>query len=463
MIRLFKVSIPSAAIGLLLSETLLFTLCYAAAVTLTTDMPIGVLFSDTSEAWKVAIVVLIILMGLYFCDLYDNFRITSRVQLLQQYCLSMGAAFLVQALLSYGRALDFVLPKWAMVYGSGFALLVVPTWRIIFTKIVLNAVGARKLLFIGSSPIACDVMRRIAERPEMGLRAVGFLESAEAPDKVAMTPRLGSMADLDAVISAQKPDALIVGFTERRGNLPVERLLDLRLSGIYIEEAAQTYETVYHRVSIRDLRPSHLIFSGELGPTGQSAAFQTAYSFVLSLAGLILAAPVMLIVAILVKLTSPGPVLFRQKRVGKNGIPFTIFKFRSMNQDAEAKSGAIWASKNDPRVTPIGRWLRKLRLDELPQLINVIRGEMSIVGPRPERPEFVHVLQEKMPYYRQRHCVKPGITGWAQINHKYGDTIEDTMIKLEFDLYYIKHLSWSLDAYIIFHTVKTVLFGRGAQ
>jgi len=134
-----------------------------------------------------------------------------------------------------------------------------------------------------------------------------------------------------------------------------------------------------------------------------------------------------------------------------------------MHQDAEAKSGAIWAAKEDPRATPVGRWLRKLRLDELPQLINVIRGEMAIVGPPPERPEFVAVLQEKMPYYRQRHCVKPGITGWAQINHKYGDTIEDTRIKLEYDLYYIKHVAWTLDAYIMFHTAKTMLFGRGAQ
>ena len=463
MIRLFKVSIPSAAIALILSEAILFSACYTLALAFTADMPLGPFMLDNNGTLKVGLLVGVVLLGLYFCDLYDNFRITSRIQLVQQYCIILGSAFLFQAVLSYARQLDLVLPKWAMLYGSSLALVVVPAWRMVFTRVVWNAAGARKLLFLGSSEIATDVIRQITARPELGLRAVGFLDNETAPEKLLSVPRLGSMTDLDAAVSGQKPDAIIVGLTERRGNLPVERLLDLRLSGIYIEEAAVTYETVYHRVSIRDLRPSHLIFSGELGPTAQSTAIQTAYSFVLALAGLILALPLMLIVALLVRVSSPGPVLFRQRRVGYNGVPFTIFKFRSMSEDAEAKSGAIWAAKDDPRVTPVGRLLRRLRLDELPQLFNVIRGEMAIVGPRPERPEFVAVLQEKMPYYRQRHCVKPGITGWAQINHKYGDTIEDTVIKLEYDLYYIKHVSWSLDAFIIFHTVKTVLFGRGAQ
>jgi len=162
-------------------------------------------------------------------------------------------------------------------------------------------------------------------------------------------------------------------------------------------------------------------------------------------------------------LTSPGPVLYRQVRVGMDGAPFTLYKFRSMRADAEAATGAVWASKDDPRVTPVGRFMRKTRIDELPQVLNVLRGEMSIVGPRPERPEFVEVLSEKIPYYRQRHCVRPGITGWAQINYKYGDTIEDTITKLEYDLYYIKNMAFSLDTYIIFHTAKAMLLSRGSQ
>ena len=183
----------------------------------------------------------------------------------------------------------------------------------------------------------------------------------------------------------------------------------------------------------------------------------------LGIVGTIATLPIMVVVALLVKLSSPGPILFRQTRVGLRGSHFVLYKFRSMYADAEARTGAVWATKNDPRITPIGRWLRKLRLDELPQFFNVLRGEMSLVGPRPERPEFCAMLEEKIPFYKQRHWVRPGITGWAQINHKYGDTIEDSMIKLEYDLYYIKNLAPALDAYIIFHTIKVMLLSRGAQ
>jgi exopolysaccharide biosynthesis polyprenyl glycosylphosphotransferase len=179
--------------------------------------------------------------------------------------------------------------------------------------------------------------------------------------------------------------------------------------------------------------------------------------------GVVLATPIVLLTALAVRLSSAGPVLYRQVRVGMNGVPFTLYKFRSMRADAEAQTGAVWASKDDPRVTRVGRIIRKLRFDELPQLFNTLKGDMSIVGPRPERPEFVQELTKKIPYYRQRHCVRPGITGWAQINFKYGDTLEDTMTKLEYDLYYIKNMSLSLDTYIIFHTVKAMLLSRGSQ
>ncbi|HWZ34304.1 MAG TPA: sugar transferase [Bryobacteraceae bacterium] len=464
MIRLFKVSIPSAIVALIVSEAILIFSCYLLAVYVTVDAAPDIYLLDDNGLWGILLITLLILIVMYFVDLYEDYRSRSQIALVQQYCLVIGVAFLVQALLNYGRWNTLVLPKWTMVYGSVGALVVLPLWRLTFTTVLLKAVGARRLLFLGSSRAVQDIIQRIFERPELGLAAVGYLDNdPSGPLELCAATRLGSVADLDTVVSEEKPDAIVVGMTERRQNLPVERLLELRLSGIHVEEASTTYEAVFGRVSTRDLRPSQLIFSAELGPRGQSITIQSAYSFAMALLVLVPALPVMLIVAILVRLSSPGPILLRQQRVGFNGAPFTIYKFRSMNANAEAKTGAIWAAKDDPRITPLGRWLRKLRLDELPQLFNVIRGEMSVVGPRPERPEFVAVLQEKIPYYRQRHCVKPGITGWAQINHKYGDTIEDTMIKLEYDLYYIKHLAWSLDAYIIFHTAKTMLFGRGAQ
>jgi exopolysaccharide biosynthesis polyprenyl glycosylphosphotransferase len=240
-------------------------------------------------------------------------------------------------------------------------------------------------------------------------------------------------------------------------------LLDLRFGGLLIEEAARTYEAAFGRITTKALRPSYLIFSSDLGPRPVSLRLQSYYSFLLACVGLLIAAPIMLLVAIAVRITSPGPILFRQTRVGLSGRPFTIYKFRSMRADAEAKTGAVWAVRNDPRVTPIGKYLRMLRLDELPQIFNVIRGEMSVVGPRPERPEFVQTLSEVIPFYRQRHSVKPGITGWAQINYKYGETIDDAIVKLEYDLYYIKNLSLSLDMYIIFHTLKAMLVTRSGQ
>jgi exopolysaccharide biosynthesis polyprenyl glycosylphosphotransferase len=250
---------------------------------------------------------------------------------------------------------------------------------------------------------------------------------------------------------------------ERRQRMPVSELLELRLSGNMIEEAATVYERVCGRVCIKELRPSQLIYSGELGPRRQTMVYQNLENLVAATILAILSLPIMLITALAVKLSSPGPVLYRQQRIGMDGVPFTLYKFRSMSQDAEARTGAVWAAKDDPRVTRVGRIIRKLRLDELPQLFNVLGGEMSIVGPRPERPEFVKALSEQIPYYGQRHCVRPGITGWAQINYKYGDTLEDTITKLEYDLFYIKNLSFSLDTYVIFHTLKAMLLTRGAQ
>src|SRR5262249_20138668 len=273
----------------------------------------------------------------------------------------------------------------------------------------------------------------------------------------------GPVGDLRKIANEAKPTRIVVGMTERRDRMPVPDLLELRFGGFAIEEAGATYESVCGRICTKELRPSQLIFSGELGPRAGSLAIQGILNYSFALAGLLVTLPVTILVAVAVKLTSPGPVLYRQTRVGKDGRNFTVYKFRSMRSDAEASTGAVWASKDDPRITPLGRWLRRLRLDELPQFLNVLRGEMSLVGPRPERPEFVKTLSEQIPYYRQRPCVRPGITGWAQINFKYGGTFEDTVSKLEYDLYYIKYISPSLDLYIIFHTLKTMLLTRGSQ
>jgi exopolysaccharide biosynthesis polyprenyl glycosylphosphotransferase len=324
--------------------------------------------------------------------------------------------------------------------------------------------GAQRVVFLGTNPVVQQIARRLPRRPELGLTMTGFID--DTPGGEASLPgveNLGPLSAFAAIVDRVKPDLIVVGMSERRERMPVHALLDLRFSGTRIEDAAITYETTFGRVCVEELRPSQLIFSSELGPRASTVRLQTVYSTIIALAGAIAAAPLMVLVAVLVRLTSRGPALFRQRRVGLHGRIFTLYKFRSMHQDAEAGTGAVWASRHDPRVTPLGRWLRRLRLDELPQLLNVLRGEMSIVGPRPERPEFVATLSEQIPFYRQRHHVKPGITGWAQVNHRYGDTLEDTITKLEYDLYYIKHLAPALDAYIIFHTLKVMMLSRGAQ
>jgi exopolysaccharide biosynthesis polyprenyl glycosylphosphotransferase len=264
-------------------------------------------------------------------------------------------------------------------------------------------------------------------------------------------------------VTATGPSHIVVGMFERRNSMPVNELLELRFGGNIIEEAASAYERVCGRVCVKELRPSQLIYSGELGPRRQTLLYQSLSNILMASIGAMVTAPLMLLVAVAVRLSSPGPILYRQVRVGMDGVSFTLYKFRSMRADAEAESGAVWASKDDPRVTRVGRIIRKFRVDELPQLFNVLMGEMSIVGPRPERPEFVKTLSGRIPYYRQRHCVRPGITGWAQINYRYSDSLEDTIEKLEYDLFYIKNMSLSLDTYIILHTLKTMLLSRGAQ
>jgi len=410
--------------------------------------------------------VVSILIGLYFQDLYAELRITSRIRLVQQYLMAIGISFLVQSVSTYVNQ-TLILPRWLMIYASILIIVVVPAWRILFCRYVMTNERARVVLFIGNSPVLWEIYDRLNEKIEMSLRVAGYLDDGtEAPD--GMKPpagliRLGEIADLEAAVEKVKPERIVVGMAERRARLPIYELLDLRLSGIHVEEAAVLYESCFGRVSTRNLRPSQLIFSSDLGPSPASVQLQKLYSFALALFGALVTLPLIALAAVLVRITSPGPVLYRQARVGLNGKIFHVLKFRSMYVDAEARTGAVWATKNDPRITPLGRYLRKFRIDELPQFWNVLRGDMSFVGPRPERPEFVQALSEKIPFYRQRHCVLPGITGWAQINHKYGDMIEDTITKLEYDLYYIKNISFAMDIYIVLNTLKTVILGRGAQ
>jgi sugar transferase (PEP-CTERM system associated) len=463
MIRLFRVFVPSSVIALLLSEASLVFTCYVVATfAVLHEDPQVFLFDDNGLA-SIAVVVASIIVGIYFHDLYGQFRIKSRILLFQQTGVVVGIAFLVQALLGYLKLRDFLLPTWLMIAGSSMVLILLPSWRIFYSSVVFKAMGSERVLFLGTSAVMQEIGEYLAEHPETGLVVLGYVDNVDSGVELAGGKMLGPISELREIVDSARPDRIVVGMSERRERLPVNQLLELRLSGIPIEDALTTYEATFGRISTRELRPSQLIFSTELGPNPGRVMLQSMYSLAIGIVAAAITAPVMLLVAALVRVSSPGPALFRQQRVGKNDVVFTLYKFRSMYRDAEAASGAVWAKKDDPRITPAGKWLRRLRLDELPQLFNVLKGDMSIVGPRPERPEFVNELAQHIPYYRQRHCVKPGITGWAQINLKYGDSIEDTITKLEYDLYYIKNLAPALDALIMFHTAKVMLLSRGAR
>jgi exopolysaccharide biosynthesis polyprenyl glycosylphosphotransferase len=463
MIRLFNVFIPTSVVALIVSEFLIIFGCFFGAAYLVLDLEADMFLIDEGGWIRVLVLTAVIMLGFYLNDLYADIRVRSRFQLMQQLSLTLGVAFLFQAVVSYGRV-TLVIPKWMMIYGSVAVLIILPLWRTLVDRLVVGTFGKERILFAGTSEVAQRLLRRIEEAPHLGIQPLGYLSELEHQDiELEKCRRVGDLSHLRDAVAKMQPDRVIVGVREDLTPIPLEELIDLRYHGVPVDSAATLYEVALGRVSIKELRPAELVFSRDLGPKPRAVALQSVYSFVLSLIGLIVLLPVMLIVALLVKMTSKGPVLFRQTRVGLRDQEFTLYKFRSMYADAEARTGAVWATKNDPRITPLGRYLRQLRLDELPQLINVLKGEMSICGPRPERPEFVGMLSEKIPFYRQRHCVKPGITGWAQINHKYGDTIEDTMTKLEYDLYYIKHLDPALDFYIMFQTAKVMLLSRGAQ
>jgi sugar transferase (PEP-CTERM system associated) len=466
MIKIFKVFVPASVIALLVCEAIILYGSYIAGLYLAWFIFEGPTFVEEflvdNGLLRITIVTATIMFGMYFSDLYDSFQIRSRIHLVQQICMVVGIAFLTQALMGYVIN-GWIVPRYTMIFGSAIVLIILPPWRVLYSTVVFKALGMERVVFLGSSPTLQEIAAGLSDKPSLGLNIIGYFDDGAGGDNpLPGIPRLGTIQDLTGIPDL-KPHRIVVGLTERRKRLPVQELLDLRFSGIRIEEATQLYEVAFGRVCTREFRPSQLIFSQELGPRSGSETVQALYCFIFAIVLLVLSCVVMVVVALAVRLTSSGPILLRQKRVGRGGEVFTVYKFRSMYADAESGTGAVWATRNDPRITPVGRIIRRTRLDEIPQLFNVLRGEMAIAGPRPERPEFVRTLSDQIPYYRQRHCVKPGITGWAQINYKYGDTIEDTITKLEYDLYYIKNMSVSLDAYIFFHTVKTMILSRGAQ
>ena len=364
----------------------------------------------------------------------------------------------------------FVVPEFG-VAGSMYYLTVLFValflmfWRVAFDIYLTKIAPRENILILGTGEMARMIGEEVRSRERLGFTLVGFTGEGEGCEvrTGAVGDVVGSYTDLPDVVRRYKVRKLVVALAERRGGYPLETLLDLRVKGCQILEWPGFFEKLSGRIPIDNLSPSYFIFQ-EGFRKSQVLLFARRLVSLLAAAVLLAALfPILLVVALLVKIDSPGPVFYTQERVGRGGRIFRVIKFRSMRQDAEGESGPRWAIKNDPRITRIGGILRKSRLDEVPQLINVLKGDLNLVGPRPERPVFVEQLSKAIPYYSIRHTVRPGLTGWAQVEFAYSGTIEESKEKLQYDLFYIKNMSLKLDLLILFKTIKIVLLGRGAR
>ena len=418
-------------------------------------------FDLTVNCLHALVVTAVFQLCLYFFDLYDLKTDSNLPGLFTRITQAFGVGCIVLGLLYY------LAPKITikgLVFWFGYAVIcaTVFLWRFLYYIVLRRRLFAHKVLVIGVGGLASEIAREIEGRLDSVYSVYAFVGDGQPACNPSLAPVVRRLEDM--VDSLQENDAehIIVAPENRRGSMPLDTLLRCKLRGMLIEQGVSFYERITGRIPVRHVDPSWLIFSQGFSVSRWRLTVQRFLDLVVSLTLLVVMSPVMLLTAIAVRLESPGPVLYRQERVGLYGAPFQVIKFRSMRQDAE-KNGAVWATVNDSRVTHCGAFIRKTRIDELPQLWNVLKGEMSFVGPRPERPIFVEELVKHIPFYGMRHDVKPGMTGWAQINYPYGSSVEDALRKLEYDLYYIKHMSLALDILIIFRTVKTVLFGKGSR
>ena len=407
------------------------------------------------------VVTVVFQLCLYFFDLYD-LKTDSN---LPDRCTRVAQAFGVACALL--GALYYLVPMVmidSQIFWSGYIMVCVAVffWRFLYYMVLRRRLFVQKVVIIGVGDLASEIARAIEGRLDSVYSVYAFVGDEPPAYNPTNAPVMRKLEDLVDSLPGNDVEYIVVAPGDRRGAMPLDTLLRCKLRGIFIEQGVSFYERLTGRIPVQHVDPSWLIFSRGFAVTRWRSMVQRLLDLIVSTLLLVITSPVMLLTAIAVRLDSPGPALYRQERVGLFGAPFQVVKFRSMCQDAE-KDGAVWAAENDSRITRCGAFIRKVRIDELPQLWNVLKGEMSLVGPRPERPMFVEELVKLIPFYGMRHDVKPGVTGWAQINYPYGSSVEDAVHKLEYDLYYVKHMSLALDAMIIFRTVKTVLFQLGAR
>jgi sugar transferase (PEP-CTERM system associated) len=424
----------------------------------------GVLHPDLLVA-KALVNALVVQLCFYYNDLYEDVALRQRMELY----LRLGKSLLVGAVILmvvYYAVPVLEVGRGIMALYLALAYAAIVAWRVVFAWTAGRERLTDRVLILGTGQSAQQIAVELQRRRPAGFAVVGFVgeAAAEVGRNLIDAPVVGTTMEIFTVVQAQRVNLIVVALDDRRGKMPMSDLLRCRLAGVRVEEATTFYERLAGKILVHNLRPSWLLFGWGFN---RARLFQNTKRLLDVLAAgalLVVLSPLLALIAALIRLTSPGPVLYRQSRVGERGRVFAVLKFRSMRLGAEAATGPVWATEGfDSRVTVLGRYLRKFRLDELPQLLNILRGEMSFVGPRPERPHFIEVLRKVVPYYDERHTVKPGVTGWAQIKFGYGSSIEDAQEKLQFDLYYLRHMSMTFDVGILLDTLKIVALGRGAR
>jgi len=445
--------------GLLIAAAVVLSACLRLQI-----WSLHVLLEDNGIL-KTLLVAAVTQACLYYGDLYDLRLVVDRRELFIRLFQALGGASFVLAAIYFWFP-DLILGRGIFMIAAVFIILVVAGWRLVFEWLSRRVGPRERLLLVGTNPAAINLATELFERrQDLGVEIIGFVDAD--PSKVGMpilNPGvIGTIEDIPSIVRARGVDRVVVSLTDARGKLPMEKLLEMKLDGVTFDHLPSVYEEYTGKIAVENLRPSWLIFSSGFRKSQTLALSKRSLDILIAAVGMVILLPVMALIALAVRLTSPGAVFYHQQRVGLRGHIFTVHKFRTMRADAEKHTGPVWASKTgDSRVTKIGYLLRRTRLDELPQLWNVLIGEMSFVGPRPERPEFVSDLTRVIPYYGQRHIVRPGLTGWAQVCYTYGASTEDALQKLQYDLFYIKNLTIGLDLYIIFETIKTVVLRKGA-
>jgi sugar transferase (PEP-CTERM system associated) len=457
MIRLLNVYYPTRALILLFCEALLVggSFVVATAYLVGPDSYIALVYDN--GILKICGIAAFALLLSYYFDLYEPQRISERWEIYFRLLLVLSFLSFTLAAVVYIVPTIEIGPN-VLVVGTCILAIALIAWRRAYGWIIGLRWFRERVYVLGNGEMAQEVIQTLHRRRDAGMEPV----NTEGNDNLMEVLLQFAGRRADSHPPKQRIDRIIVAMEDRRGTMPVRDLLNLRLQGVQVEDAGHVMEKLTGRLPLKGLNPSSLIFSDGFNAKTALQIERRLLSIIVASIGLIVSLPFIPFIIVAVRLSSPGPVFFSQTRVGRGGRPFVLRKFRTMWRDAET-SGAVWAASNDPRVTPLGSFMRKTRLDEIPQLWNVLRGDMSFVGPRPERPEFVRWLKDEIPYYDLRHMIRPGITGWAQVRYKYGASLEETRRKLEYDLYYVKHLSLGLDLLILFETIKTILTQRGAQ